>query len=169
MQWKPIPSFPDYEVSEFGDVKRVVRARGGPAGRVLKPFIRADGYPMYILRQDNRSWHKKAHQLVAEAFIGPRPSAKHEVCHWPDRTRSNNHYSNLKWGTSRDNKQDAILHGTFREGETHHNARLSAQDVRAIRARYASGELQRVIGEDYNMPQAHVSRIVTGRRWSRLV
>jgi hypothetical protein len=168
MQWKPIPSFPGYEVSEFGDVKRVVRVRGGPAGRVLKPFIRADGYPMYMLRVDGRTVHRKAHQLVVEAFIGPAPFPKSEVRHWPDPTKSNNHYTNLRWGTSRDNKQDAIAHGTFPMGERHRNARLTERDVMAIRARYAAGETQRAIGADYDMRQNNISRIVNGVRWARV-
>jgi hypothetical protein len=35
---------------------------------------------------------------VAEAFIGPQPSPRHQVAHY-DGVRDNNHYSNLRWAT----------------------------------------------------------------------
>lgn len=52
------------------------------------------------------------HRIVALTFIGVPPFAKSEVCH-NDGNRRNNHYSNLRWGTRKENVADSIRHGTF--------------------------------------------------------
>jgi hypothetical protein len=132
----------------------------------MKAYVRTDGYRMYILRDGNRSHHRKAHQLVARAFIGPKPDdGRWEVCH-ADGTRTNDHWTNLRWGTSADNKADMVHHRTRMHGETHANSKLSAADVAAIRRRVASGEVQRRIGEEYGIGQAQVSRLANGKQWA---
>lgn len=164
MIWKQIPTFPAYEVSERGDVRRVVAARGGVVGRVLRPYVRQDGYDMFILRRDGCSYHRKAHQLVAEAFIGPKPFPAAEVCHG-DGSRTNNHYRNLRWGSSLENKADMMRHGRSTSGERHARAKLTARDVAEIRQAAAAGERQADIGARFGIRQSQVSRIVAGRRW----
>lgn len=37
--WKPVRSFPNYSVSSFGRVKRVIAGRGSTAGKILKQLI----------------------------------------------------------------------------------------------------------------------------------
>lgn len=168
VQWRLSPSFPCYEISEVGDVRRVVPGiRGGRVGKVMKPYVRDDGYDAYILRRDNRSFHRKAHQLVIEAFVGPPPSSKHEVRH-KDGSRTNNHYSNLEWGTSAENKRDMLRHGTRMQGDSHANARLTPCDIAEIKRRLAAGDLQRIIAEDFGVRQSQISRINTGVRWACL-
>lgn len=167
MIWKIIPSFDVYEVSEYGNVRRCrAGIKGARLGRIMKPYIRADGYAMYILRRDNQSYHKKAHQLVAEAFIGPKPFPKAEVCH-NDGSRNNDHFSNLRWGTVLENKSDMISHGRSIHGEKHHNAKIKSVDVATIKEMYKSGVLQKEIGQKFGIHQQQVSRIVNGRRWGR--
>ena len=166
MEWRVSPSFPCYEVSEFGSVRRCrAGIRGGRVGKVMKAYIRQDGYRMFILRRDNCSFHKKAHQLVAEAFICPRPFEGAEVCHF-DGSRSNDHHSNLRWGTSRDNKIDMLRHGTRMMGEQHPLSRLTEANVADVRRRCAAGELQRVVAAQFGIGQSQVSRIVRGVRWA---
>lgn len=163
-EWRICPNFPDYEVSERGDVRRLTPAKGAVVGKVMTPYVREDGYCMFILRRDEKSFHKKAHQLVAEAFIGPKPFDGAEVCHI-DGSRCNDHYSNLRWGTSADNKADMVLHGTRRVGSRHHNAKFTEADIAEMFRLRREGMLQREIGERFGMRQADVSRILTGKRW----
>ncbi len=166
MEWRVSPGFPCYEVSEFGDVRRCCKGiRGGRVGKVMKAYVRLDGYRMFILRRDNHSFHRKAHQLVAEAFIGLRPFDSAEVCHF-DGSRSNDHYNNLRWGTNSDNKADMLRHGTRMMGEQHPQGRLTAGDVEDVRRRCTAGELQRVVAAQFGIGQSHVSRIVRGVRWA---
>ncbi|MGY3527267.1 HNH endonuclease [Bradyrhizobium sp. USDA 4452] len=102
MLWKPVPGFLDYEVSERGDVRR------GPAH--LKPErTNGNGRKRFSLSKGGRLYRMKAHQLVALAFLGPAPFEGAEVCH-KDGFHHNNHYSNLRWGTSADNGNDVTKH-----------------------------------------------------------
>lgn len=168
MQWKIIPTFDCYEVSEVGQVRRCRKGiRGGLIGKVMKPYIRTDGYAMYILRKDNKSYHKKSHQLVAETFIGPKPFFKAEVCH-RDGSRNNDHYLNLRWGSNLDNKRGMIGHGTSIHGEKHHNAKISEKDVMRIKELFKNGMLQKEISKQFGIRQQQISRIIAGKRWARL-
>ena len=166
MEWRPIPSFPDYEVSERGDVRRRrVTAQGTVAGKLMKPWVREDGYRMYILRRDKKSFHPRAHQLVAEAFIGPRPFDGAEVCH-KDGTRSNDHWENLRWDSRSANHMDKRRHGTSIGGERHHRAKLTREDIAAVFEMRARGMTQRDIGAAVGVRQPHIGRILRGERWN---
>jgi len=52
------------------------------------------------------------HRLVAEHFI-PNPECKPWVLHYDDN-QQNNHVSNLRWGTPKDNQKDAFRNGKFK-------------------------------------------------------
>jgi len=57
---------------------------------------------------------KSIHQLVAEAFV-PNPAGHNEILHIDDNNR-NNHYTNLKWGTHKENMEAIGLpEGTITE------------------------------------------------------
>ena len=47
------------------------------------------------------------HRLVAFAWLKKPKSYQTDVLHWDDNP-NNNHYSNLRWGTSKDNMNDKI-------------------------------------------------------------
>ncbi len=126
MQWRDCARFPDYEVNECGDVWRHKKVRNGPIG-LIKPTMDR-GYRRYHLRAASRYHWVSAHQLVAEAFIGPKPFEGAEVCH-NDGVRLNTHYSNLRWDTHKANHQDRIAHGTSHRGAANPSAKLSEDDV----------------------------------------
>jgi predicted transcriptional regulator len=50
-------------------------------------------------------------------------------------------------------------------GECHSNARLTASDVVEMRMKYAAGQSQSQLAEQYGIRQNVVSKIVTGERW----
>jgi hypothetical protein len=164
MQWRPCPNFDDYEVSENGDVRRVTTAQGSVLGRVLKTNTDSKGRLNLILRREGASVHVRPSRLVCEAWWGAPPFKGAETCHG-DGNPSNNHFSNLRWGTRKDNCADMVRHGTRRCGEKHHNARLSAKDIDQIRKRAAAGERQQTIADDYGIRQSQVSRIASKVRW----
>jgi hypothetical protein len=53
-------------------------------------------------------------------------------------------------------------------GERNPAASLTEDDVREIRRRYAEGELQSVLAEEFHVTQGHVSNIVLFRKWIHL-
>jgi hypothetical protein len=114
-RWLRIPGHEGYEVSDLGRVRSVdrtiMRRDGKPKrcrGQILKPMV-PEGYARVRLGGQWRS----VHQLVLEAFVGPRPDGM-QVCH-VDGVSTNNHLENLRWGTVSENQLDRVRHGTHQE------------------------------------------------------
>lgn len=87
-RWLPVVDCPGYEISNYGRLRSVKNYR------ILKGGKTKEGYIKHFIAGK----HKKAHALVLEAFVGPRPP-KNDACH-NDGNPKNNHVSNLRWGTS---------------------------------------------------------------------
>lgn len=139
--WRAIPSWPAYEASENGEIRRVWRACGATPGKILAPTRQAN-LPNYLFvgLSINRVQKRIAiHRLVCEAFHGPQPSRKHEVAHW-DGDGFNNAAVNLRWATRPENSADKWRHGTMLTGPRHPAAILSTKEVAEVRAKYAAAK-----------------------------
>ena|ERR1051326_4265114 len=87
-EWRACPSWPHYEVSNLGRVRRIIRRYGNYGLR--KPYLITTGYWYLVMRHPGRkSLAVGVHRLIAEAFIGPPPTPEHHVAH-ADGTRTNN-------------------------------------------------------------------------------
>lgn len=174
MEWRVCASFPDYEVSECGDVRRAIGSRTRLKGWRLRGFIDHDGYLRYALIDAQRQKHIViAHRLVAEAFIGPAPSDRHEVAH-NNGSRISNHFNNLRWATRIENTCDMTVHGTAQVGSQNGHAKLSDQDVLDIRRVYREIKERRRVGKisdlarSYGIHHATLTNIATGKSWTHL-
>ena len=112
------------------------------------------------LWKNNKQNVVRVHKLVLEAFVGPCPDGL-ECCH-NDGNSFNNHIDNLRWDTHKSNIHDRIKHGTSNRGELCGTAKLTLDQVRAIRN---DNRLQRLIAADYGIAESMVSRIKNGKRW----
>lgn len=120
--WLPVVGFEGlYEVSDHGRVRSVdrsfTRSTGRSytvRGRVLKESKAGRGYPRVTLYQGGPK-ARYVHRLVLEAFEGECPKGR-IACHWDDDP-TNNHLSNLRWGTPSENNHDKVRNGND------HNAR----------------------------------------------
>jgi len=54
-------------------------------------------------------------------------------------------------------------------GETHGHAKLTTENVRSIRARYALGETQRAVAVSFGISSTHVRRIVRRANWKHVL
>jgi hypothetical protein len=93
-EWRVIPSFPDYEASSKGRIRRKTKPSGRAGGtslpgRVLKS-VPARGWKLVNL---GGVCTKKVSILVAETFLGKRKK-DHDV-HHIDRNKTNDSASNL--------------------------------------------------------------------------
>lgn len=70
------------------------------AGCVTKS--RKSASHLYRDARSSKFGHLKVHQVVCEAFHGPRPSANSVVIHI-DEDGLNNRPENLRWGTQKEN------------------------------------------------------------------
>lgn len=133
--WRPVAGFP-YEVSRDGRVRRTAGgSNNAKPGRILKGYTDTYGYVVVRLSKNGTVHDRKVHRLVCEAFHGP--SNLPEVRHL-DGNRSNNHASNLAWGTTAENAADRARHGRTLRGEASPRAKLTAVQVEAIRREYST-------------------------------
>lgn len=105
-EWRPVPGYADYAVSDHGRV--VSHKRATP--KLLRAFLSYNGYQQVELLRDRVGKKFKVHQLVALTFIGERPEGM-ETRHL-DGDKSNNAASNLIYGTRSENIRDQVKHGT---------------------------------------------------------
>ena len=158
-EWRLIAGANAYEVSNLGRVRRGFR---------LHKLSRATskmGYLRATLRfDDGRKRVVYVHHLVAEAFLGARPTdllALHI-----DGNVLNCRANNLYWGTYADNGGDRVRHGRSGKGTNNPNVKLPSDAADAIRSMYRTTCLtQSEIGEVFRVSQSHVSRIVRGLSW----
>lgn len=171
-RWLPIPGWEDlYWVSDLGRVrswhKRTLRKR--PDG-LLTPTLMGDPPHLrltVVLYRSGVRANRPVHQLVAEAFLGPRPTGC-DVRHGPGGP-FDNRAVNLSYGTRRDNMLDMVRDGTLPMGETCRFAILTDEQVRVIRARYtAGGVTQLALAREYGVGQVTVSEIVRRTTWRHI-
>jgi hypothetical protein len=112
---------------------------------------------------------RTAHRVAWEVFNGPIPDRLH-VCHKCDNRRCCNP-EHLFLGTQQQNIDDMFAKGrqsTSEQRATHGNARLSPEDVRAIRALYVAGFSQQAIADFFEIHQTAISKVIRRETWRNL-
>lgn len=169
-EWRPVVGYEGvYEVSSFGRVRslsRWVRANSGWRKTEIRYFTpsssgRSKKYKRVLLRNPDKQ--RPVHQLVLEAFVGPRPE-NCEVRHL-DGDPSNNRLDNLAWGTKAENQADKIRHGTILYGTANPASKLTEADVLAIRA---SNKRQVDLARIYGVSQPIISAIRLRKIWKHV-
>jgi len=123
------------------------------------------GYMVCTVWLGNRGSTRLVHRLVAEAFHGPCPEG-FEVNH-KNLIKRDNRPANLQYVTRSYN----LLHRSFAgigRGEDNPSARLTEEDVRAIRWRHAQGDGYKRLGAAYGVTWEAVRGIVKRRTWAWL-
>lgn len=161
-----VPNFPCYIVSEFGRVWTSRLRSEGHQFKELKVGVR-DNYRISLVNEQGvvRTWLGR---VVCESFNGPAPEDKPFALHWDDN-RDNNHYTNLRWGTTKENKQDSIRNGTCAKGDSIGVSKLSEADVREIRYLYSTGNWTFAgLGRKFGVSYVAVREVVKFRVWKHI-
>jgi hypothetical protein len=107
-QWKGVPGWRGYEVSDDGQARsldRLVAAKYTVAGqrssrlikgKVLTPVLRHDGTPCVDLWRGNRYIRVPIRRLMMVAFVGHRPRGADAIN--INGNVADNALTNLKWG-----------------------------------------------------------------------
>jgi hypothetical protein len=120
-EWRPYPKDARYEVSDLGNVRRLIN-RNQARNRHRRQFI-----PMTL--QTTRCGHKSVsiagvprpvHRMVYLAFVGELVDGL-VICHI-DGNPANNAPGNLLQATQAENISHKLIHGTAQLGQKHGNA-----------------------------------------------
>lgn len=158
--WRSVPSFPAYEASDDGRVRRATTVKGRRAGTEMSVFHRDDGYLLVSLHSRPRYLHR----LVCEAFHGPAP-AGHVAAHL-DGNKDNCAPNNVEWATPVENEAHKVIHGTRARGSKCGAAKLDENIVIAIRAAYRMRfTTQTAMAKAFGVSQTKISDVVNYRTW----
>lgn len=149
----PVKDWP-YTVTDSGEIRRV----GSP--RALRPYLQRHGYLALTLSSDGSSKRVYVHQVVAAAFLGPRPEG-HEVNH-KDFNKTNNADSNLEYVTSSDNRLHALRAGAKVA------SKFTPDQVRDIREQSAQGATRKALARLFNTTPTNIRFIVNRVTWKYL-
>lgn len=101
---------------------------------------------------------------------GPIPEGM-LICHRCDNPRCINP-AHLFIGKDADNTHDMISKGRNKyigkKGQSHHSAKLTDNQVKEIRSRFAEGEKQVTLAQRYNVAHGLISAIVHNKIWTHI-
>ena len=138
-EWRPVYGFEGhYEVSDHGRVRSVDRVAPHPhsgtclrKGKVLSLFTTPLGYQRAEMSRNGMRAHAFVHELVLEAFVGPRPYGQ-QCLHGPGGSLDNR-LSNLRWGTPSENVREVVEsgnHAQARKTECKHGHKFTPENTR---------------------------------------
>lgn len=171
--WRPVVGYEGlYEVSDLGRVRapdKLTTTKG--AGNYLRPgrlIAQSKGrYLSVCLYRQGRKRTKLVHLLVADAFLGPRPSRHYVVCHGLGGPHDNR-VSNLRYDTHTNNLADRETSGTVPRGESHGRAVLTAEQVLFIRSEMSKGASGAALAREFGVSPGLAWKIHKKLLWKHL-
>jgi len=107
-------------------------------------------------------------RLVCEETNGAPPSISHEAAHSCGRGMEGCvTKAHVSWKTREDNEADKEIHGTRHRGEKSKTAKLTAQDVVAIKGMLGTVP-QSQIARKFGVSQPTIALISTGKNWAHI-
>lgn len=115
----------------------------------------------------HRTRYKLAHRIAWQLTHSPIPPGI-IACHHCDNPPCVNP-AHIFLGTQVENMADCKAKGRTARGEHVRQAKITAEQVQAIRARYAAGGVTNVqLAREYNLSQSAINLIINRKRWSHL-
>ncbi len=145
--WRKVADWP-YEVSSWGRVRTMFAGNNTPAGHMLAQQRKGEWGHLKVTLVRNRSQVRgpdyrdfPVHRLVMSAFSDDLSEEVGAEVRHANGIAWDNTLRNLSWGSSRDNRADAVKHGSMLQREF---SALSDADVLMIRStlrppRYGAG------------------------------
>ena len=176
-EWRSVPGWEGlYDVSNHGRVRSWMKSGGrgkngikGGRTRLDKPIVKDltlhhTGYLIVTLYDGSlRKTQYRVQVLVLRTFKG-EPLPGQEAAHW-DGDPTNNHHTNLRWATRKENAADRARHGTQLKGSLIALSKLTEDQIPEIRAASAAGESGLSIARRYGLHATAVYSILRGKTW----
>lgn len=150
--YKPIEGYPQYEISNLGNVRHVWTAHSTPVSTQYN-----NGYLHVRLWRDKKVKNLKVHRLLLQHFGPEMPEGKTLALHRDD-DKTHNCLQNLVWGDKVDNGQMAILNGKL--VDNHLKTYLTKEEGQAAKAAVLAGESMSKVAKRFGCSRWTVSNIV---------
>lgn len=175
-EWKTIPGFEDYAVSNRGNVKRITASLGTAVGHIINQNTLRAGYRIVRLYKGKNKWPTPlyVHRLVLIAFTGNPPNGRGQ-CNHKNGDKLDNRLENLEWVSASENGKHAVYVLGKNRGERiasrglrNGRAILTENDVFAVRRDLENGVRQIDVAHKYGIAQVTVSAIKRRVIWGWL-
>lgn len=162
--WRVHPEYTGIEVSTFGRVRtldRVISSENGTRslkGRILKQYLKPNGYMQLGFSINGKHVTKLVHRLVAQTFLpnpDNLPQTNHKNC-----IRTNNNVENLEWCTSSYDAKYREKHGVSQAEKIGHP--LFAINLSTLKI--SRFETQSEAGRTLGVNQANINAVIKGRQ-----
>lgn len=140
-------------------IAKAIHHRGSSC--YLWPYGKIAGYGSIQLNGHNQ----RAHRIVCAAVYGPPPFPKADAAH-ACGVRACCNPGHLRWDTRKGNMADSLIHGTRLLGERVTGAKLTTEQVLAIRSHVDRSQSE--LAKEYGVRQSTISFIRNRKRWSHL-
>jgi hypothetical protein len=164
--WRTIENFPNYEVSNLGNVKSTAK------GIILSPCMK-NRYLAVCLHNKPVKKTMRIHKLVMNTFVGIAEGGI-QVNH-KNGIKTDNRLENLEYTTPLQNVRHSLEIGLRkrsllpkREPLSRRPRKLKPENVREIRLLLSSGKTNKFIAEQFGVSHQIISSIKVGRRWSAI-
>lgn len=173
--------FQNYIVTDDGKVWSIGSVYYSKPPKWMKQKLDKDGYFQICL---NGIGKVRVHRLVLLLFSGiPIPPAIQGL--HKKKPRTNNHISNLYWGTHQDNMDDKTKDGTNARGYEHgvvsragmksqahgsgcSQAKLTEEKVLEIKRRLRDGDSRSLLAKTFGVTYSNIKFIELGLTWKHL-
>lgn len=170
-EWRDIPSFTGYQVSDLGRVRSFRDKSGwgiGESWHLIKAYPSRKGYLWVDLRNgSNNRFRRYVHRLVLETFVGPCPDGM-EARHTLNNNRADNRLANLVWGTRLENSSDCLKHGTRVMGHDCHASKLTTDDITNLFKLRNDGMTLMALAKHFGVRYETVWKICNRKMWKGL-
>lgn len=171
--WKPVIEYEGlYEVSSFGRIRSLTRKTRGRwetlktnHGKILSPELTSHKKPYQRvgLCKNGKCKRYFAHRLVATHFC----EGSGETVNHIDGVKTNNHYENLEWCSSRENKKHACKNDLIPKGPNCYNAKFTWETVQEIRKKYEKNKYgHKRLAKEYGVSRSVMWSLVTGKSYT---
>lgn len=159
--WKNVVGYEGlYMVSDCGSAKSVKFGKE----RSLIPQLCRDGYFRVTLRINNAPKRFSVHRLVALAFITNHENKR--CINHKNGIKTDNNVENLEWCTYSENLKHAFANNlACAKGERNTQHKLTEIEATEIKG---NCEPLAVLAKAYNVSEATISRIRTGKTWKHI-
>ena len=148
-----------YFISNHGNVYRELKT----GFKKLKYEVN-HGYLRANIHHNGKTVHKRIHRLVGEYFIDNHNG--YDIIHHIDNNKTNNHYTNLKWVTSKENSKYAKEDGLILGCENHNMAKSNNDEIKFVCTLLESGLYDvSEISNITNISMSAIYGIVNNKNW----